>query len=131
MKKAFSTLLVLIVMMTASVCVAQEEDVSPYRADPVFGWSVVYLDSGKTVEFEAQAYVQVNSIRVSSVTLQKNQSGSWVYVSALPVPTTVAYGSYYAAMKTYSFSASGTYRVRVVFNADGHLYTTYSNEMTY
>lgn len=64
---------------------------------------------------------------------QKNNDGSWTTVCSLAAPSVVSQNdfSYSATMDYSSEIGTGTYRIRAVYNADGHAITRYSNERTF
>lgn len=102
------------------------------RADPYFMGTSIILYSDRYVEFDATLHVICSSIKITSCELQTNSSGSWEWASALTPPSTVCSGFSYGSSRTYStIPSSGTYRIKVTFNADGHVYTSYSNQRTW
>ena len=73
-------------------------------------------------------------LKMTSCILQIKTGSVWVDSMTLTAPSKVATNtSRYSAAKDYSSSCSSgnTYRIKAVFDADGHTKTAYSNSISY
>ncbi len=130
MKRFIIIAILAICMVTATTVFA--EDMELRKADPVFYSVTVTLQRNLLGQFNAGAYVAVDWIKVSSVSLQVKTGGSWGYYCSLTAPSTTSYGMTYYAEKDYSHLSlpSGTYRLQATFQTNNHSVTRYSNEIT-
>ena len=106
---------------------------TPY-ADTVFSSARVLLSTQMDASFTAQTKSKQAEIKVTSCILQIKTGSVWVDSMTLTAPSKVATNtSRYSAAKDYSSSCSSgnTYRIKAVFDADGHTKTTYSNSISY
>lgn len=106
---------------------------TPY-ADTVFSSARVLLSTQMDASFTAQTKSKQAEIKVTSCILQIKTGSVWVDSMTLTAPSKVATNtSRYSAAKNYSSSCSSgnTYRIKAVFDADGHTKTAYSNSISY
>lgn len=133
MKKLFSVILVLIVLLAANqIVIAKAEAIAPY-ANPIFEIASVTFNSKFTAYFSASTNEVCSSIFVSSCVLQKKSGTSWITSAELVVPSYVATdASNYDDFKNYAdvIPVGGTYRLKVVFSGGGETVTRYSNSQS-
>ena len=106
---------------------------TPY-ADTVFSSARVLLSTQMDASFTAQTKSKQAEIKVTSCILQIKTGSVWADSMTLTAPSKVATNTIrYSAAKNYSSSCSSgnTYRIKAVFDADGHTKTTYSNSISY
>ena len=106
---------------------------TPY-ADTVFSSAKVSLSAQINASFTAQTKSKQAEIKVTSCILQIKTGSVWADSMTLTAPSKVATNANrYTASKNYSSSCSSgnTYRIKAVFDADGHTKTTYSNSISY
>ena len=106
---------------------------TPY-ADTVFSSARVLLSTQMDASFTAQTKSKQAEIKVTSCILQIKTGSVWADSMTLTAPSKVATNANrYTASKNYSSSCSSgnTYRIKAVFDADGHTKTTYSNSISY
>ena len=123
--------IMLMLMLFANYALAAM--VTPY-ADTVFSSARVSLSTQMDASFTAQTKSKQAEIKVTSCILQIKTGSVWADSMTLTAPSKVATNtSRYSAAKDYSSSCSSgnTYRIKVVFDADGHTKTTYSNSISY
>lgn len=102
------------------------------RASTVFNSTSVALNKSKEGAFGATTY-NYYDIKVSSVTLQKQNGTKWEDVKSLTAPSKVAKDTtLYTSTESYSASISGTgtFRLKAVFSAGGATTTSYSGSMS-
>lgn len=102
-------------------------------ADPVFLQAIANLQQSKEVTFSLMTNYSVDSIRITSCTLQKKVDGIWTTDQLLPAPSDEDQGLVYSSTISYSsyIVNSGTYRIKYIAEADGHSITRYSNSRTF
>ena len=102
-------------------------------SDPVFEMATATLTASKTASFSAVTFANHSSIKVTAVELEQYDGSSWHYYTTLQAPSDEARNTdLYGANKDYSSDiASGRFRLKVTFNADGYTITRYSNARTY
>ena len=123
--------IMLMLMLFANYALAAM--VTPY-ADTVFSSARVSLNTQMDASFTAQTKSKQAEIKVTSCILQIKTGSVWVDSMTLTAPSKVATNtSRYSAAKDYSSSCSSgnTYRIKAVFDADGHTKTAYSNSISY
>ena len=123
--------IMLMLMLFANYALAAM--VTPY-ADTVFSSTRVSLSTQMDASFTAQTKSKQAEIKVTSCILQIKTGSVWVDSMTLTAPSKVATNtSRYSAAKDYSSSCSSgnTYRIKAVFDADGHTKTAYSNSISY
>ena len=106
---------------------------TPY-ADTVFSSARVSLSTQMDASFTAQTKSKQAEIKVTSCILQIKTGSVWADSMTLTAPSKVATNANrYTASKNYSGSCSSgnTYRIKAVFDADGHTKTAYSNSISY
>jgi len=120
--------MVLALFMTGT---AYANTITP-KASTSFTVSSVSWNSSLTTAFSATTKQNCESIKVTSVVLQKKSGSTWSNNKTLTAPTKEATNTkVFKASADYSGKAGvGTYRLKVVFNADGVTVTSYSNEQT-
>lgn len=126
-------ILSLIVLITAIGLPVLADGIVPF-ADDIFLSASVSLSTEKKATFTAKTLVSASSIKVTSCTLEKQVGSEWVYVKDLTPPSTEAKNTVsYSASVGYSSNipSGGPYRVKAVFNADGHTVTKPSAGRTF
>lgn len=119
--KSFHICLILLSLFCFIAVSAAAEDALPFASE-YYSEATVSISSSKVISFECITYASCNTIKVSSSSLQKLEGSSWVSVSGYSKPSKTASGRTYKAMlDCSSLIGSGTYRVTVTYNADGHL----------
>lgn len=127
MKKVLCVTLITICLLYVSIVSAS------ILSDPIFDTVDTTLGSTKTAYFQAETFDK-HDISVTAVKLYiKNSDNTWSFVKNLTPPSYVAeYSRYYNSNKNYSSHiGSGTYKLYVTYNADGHTISRYSNTQTY
>ena len=130
-RSGMSIMLMLMLMLFANYALAAM--VTPY-ADTVFSSARVSLSTQMDASFTAQTKSKQAEIKVTSCILQIKTGSVWADSMTLTAPSKVATNtSRYSAAKDYSSSCSSgnTYRIKAVFDADGHTKTAYSNSISY
>lgn len=130
--KCVSMICAMLILLTFC-CQAFAQQIMPL-SDSEFDVVTTILKSTKKVTFDCTTYEIKNSISVSSCWLEKKATnGTWFYVCALTPPSLVRTNTFaYAATVDYSsYIGTGTYRIWVTYNADGHTVTRCSNERTF
>lgn len=91
------------------------------------------LSSGGSARFSATLYDYCTSFKVQSCTLQKLSGSTWVYSQSLECPSGASSINVYSVTKDYSsnLTKGRTYRLVVVYNADGVTVTATSPQITY
>ena len=128
--KRVSVSIVLLVFVLSIFGVAAAE-MQPFANQYFYEASVALNNQGKSV-FTATTTFQFNNLSVTSCVLQVKSGNTWINCQTLTPPSTVASLRYtYSAEKTYSLNCvSGKiYRLKAIFDADGHTITRYSNEV--
>ena len=123
--------IMLMLMLFANYALAAM--VTPY-ADTVFSSARVSLSTQMDASFTAQTKSKQAEIKVTSCILQIKTGSVWADSMTLTAPSKVAMNANrYTASKNYSSSCSSgnTYRIKAVFDADGHTKTAYSNSISY
>ena len=131
MKRVMVSIISLVFVLSI-VCVATAE-MQPFANQYFYEASVAFNNQGKSV-FTATTTFQFNNLSVTSCVLQMKSGNTWINSQTLTPPSTTASQRYtYSAEKTYSLNCvSGkTYRLKAIFNADGHTITRYSNEVRF
>ena len=103
-------------------------------SDDIFNSASVTLSSNKKAVFSAETRSEKNTIKITQVVLQEqNSDGNWVFVCNLTRPTYESHNNiYYGTSKYYTSSiGTGTFRLYVTFWADGYTVSRYSNSKTY
>lgn len=130
MKKRLIAIIIAILLCSTFSCAVAGE-ITP-RADLVFQNATPTLCSGKYVVFSALTYEVSDSVSVTSVRLEQNVDGEWVYITSLTCPPSQTSCLRYSQTEYYTSEiGTGTYRVVATFCADGHSITRTSNERTY
>lgn len=104
------------------------------RADEVFVSTKVSLSSKIGATYVAQTKMLCSEIKITDCVLQVKEGSEWVDDTSLTPPSKIATNTnVYKATGSYSESCSSgnTYRLKVIFNADGHPLTAYSNSINY
>lgn len=133
MKKHLKSIMVMVVLTTLCFHTALASIAVPY-ADSVFSSAGVSLSSSIKATYSANTRAKCSVIKVSSCTLQIKDGSNWSDSSSLTAPTTIATNtSVFKATGSYSSSCTlgNTYRIKAIFDADGHQITRYSNEVSY
>lgn len=100
------------------------------RADAVFSSTEISLSTKMNASFTAQTKVKASEIKVTEI----KDGSKWVDDGDLPPPSKNATDTTrYTASKDYSgdCTSGNTYRIKAVFDADGHTITAYSNSVNY
>lgn len=103
------------------------------RADLYFDSATAFLAADKRVVFDCTTYDVYRQIRITSVWLEQEIDGEWVYAKALTPPSTIAENTIsYVAVSSYSGDiGTGTFRVGFTVDADGYAISRYSNSRTF
>lgn len=133
--KKMSAVVVFVVSLVwiLSVNCALASGISP-RADAIFTAARVSLSSAGKASFSAQVKSVRDEIKVSDCVLQVKKDGKWSDDTTLTPPSHIATSSRsFSASKDYSSNCSEgkTYRIKAIFDADGHTKTAYSNSVDY
>lgn len=125
-KKILSILLVA-ALLIAEFPLAVAESIVPF-ASKTYILCSVSLSSSKSAGFYVETAYSTK-IYVKSVQLQKKEGGKAVNVKALDAPSDTVTGQSYTTTKDYSGSIPDgeTYRIQVVFSADGESKTASSS----
>lgn len=125
-KKILSILLVA-ALFIAGFPSAVAESITPF-ASKTYILCSVSLSSSKSAGFYVETAYSTK-IYVKSVQLQKKDGGKTVNVKALDAPSDTVTGQSYTTTKDYSGNIpdGGTYRIQVVFSADGESKTVSSS----
>lgn len=103
-------------------------------ADTVFSSAEVSLSTKMNASFTARTKSSKAEIKVTECVLQIKSGGTWRDEVSLTPPSKIATNTgRYSAAKDYSSSCSSgnTYRIKAIFDADGHTKTAYSNSVSY
>lgn len=132
MKKVLPLIAFLLIATFATQCLAFAED-AMLLSSIMFRSVSVQGSSTGTVTFSAMLNQQCSEVKISSCILQYYNNSEWSYASTLNVPASKTNTFRYGASMDYSsfLSHGTTYRVVVVFNADGESVTTTSNSFSY
>lgn len=106
------------------------DGIMPY-ADPEFQQAYISFYADKEALFECSTYEPKDTLYVKNCQLQKKVGNTWVNIGDSTKGTTRYNANLYSYSKKYSISASGTYRVKGTFVADGYTLTKYSSERTF
>ena len=103
------------------------------EASPVFNTRSVSFSSSMKSSMSATTSIVCAKISVTSVTLEKSSGGAWGFDKNLPCPSPMTNTDIYGAGMDYSsYCVKGnTYRIVVVFNADGVTASATSPGATY
>lgn len=125
-KKILSVLL-MVTLFVAEFPLAAAEGIRPFASETYILCSVS-LSSSKSAGFYVETAYSTN-ICVKSVKLQKKDGGKIENVKTLVKPSNTVAGQSYTVLKDYSGSIpdGGTYRIQVVFSADGETRTASSS----
>ena len=129
MKRILSLCLVLVFSFT--LCSSALAGV--LRADEVFEAAFATLKTTKKIAFSASTVEIKKSISVTACQLEKKVNEKWEDAGSLTPPSFVMNNvKGYLYTEDYSSDiGTGTYRVKVTFNADGYEISRYSNERTF
>ncbi|MEG1358288.1 MAG: hypothetical protein RSE23_01360 [Clostridia bacterium] len=132
-KKGITLVATVLTLMMWLLNTAFANGILPF-ADSVFTSAGVSLSNQIDAIYSAKTKAKSSEIIVSSCTLQIKDGSRWVDSTSLTAPSTVAKNTIsYKATGSYSSSCTSgnTYRIKAVFDADGHQLTRYSNEVAY
>lgn len=131
--KRFAVSLMVFILAAIMLGSAFAGELQPYANYYYSDASVAFNSKGKAV-FSAITTFKFSELSVTSCTLQVKEGNTWTHDATLTPPSHVAKDRFsYSAEKTYSLSCTSgkTYRLKAVFNADGHTITKYSNEVKF
>ena len=121
--------IMLCVSITSSSATAEP---MPTSSTNFLGCAIHFASSG-TARFTANMEQPCASFSVQSCTLQKLSNSKWVFVQSLECPDGASSITHFAVTKDYSscLTKGTTYRLVVVYNADGETATATSSQLTY
>ena len=121
--------IMLCVSITSSSATAEP---MPTSSINIIRCSIQFVSSG-TARFTATMRNPCASFSVQSCTLQKLSDSKWVFVQSLECPDGASSITHFAVSKDYSscLTKGSTYRLVVVYNADGETATATSSKLTY
>lgn len=125
---AFTTFLLCLGM----ICHIAFADVAPMSSTVIQDYSITLRSNGKAV-FKVTTYYTCSSVTVQSCTLEKLSGSKWIFVKSLDCPNGASNIKFYNATNDYSSSLSNgvTYRLVVVYSADGETVTATSGKINY
>lgn len=128
-KKFMSALTIVTVTLFCVVAIAEALPLSSTHFNSV---TILFYASGSAT-FSASLKKKCSSVGVSSCTLEKKDGNNWTFESMLPTPNSKTDTSFYAASQDYSahLTSGVTYRLVVVYEADGEQVTKTSSSITY
>lgn len=131
MRKHGFTIIILFLATMALFGVAKGE-VAPLSTDKIRSATVIFSRSGLAT-FTADLRETCASAKIASCTLEKKDGNKWVFARSLPVPDAKTNVTRYTATVDYSsyLSSDTSYRLVVVFEADGEQVSKTSTAITY
>ena len=126
--KRISVCMLALIMIVTLTCSAGAVEIQPFANEYYASASVAFNDEGETV-FSALTTFQFNTLSVTSCVLQIKNGSSWSTSVVLTPPAHIARNRYsYLAQVNYADSCEpgNIYRIKAVFDADGHTITKYS-----